>query len=148
MKLYFDSCCYGRQWDDQKDTQIAADTLAIMTIIEAAKIAGHSIWGSGAVKFELGNIPNDNPNRADIIGFYKNTINERFILTTAEFTRAQSLQAEGVGEMDSQHLSAAEAIGVDYLITTDDKFKRVVIKKNLSKVRVINPLTFLAEGIK
>jgi predicted nucleic acid-binding protein len=148
MKIYFDSCCYGRQWDDQKDTQIATDTLAIMTIIEAARLAGRSIGGSTVVAFELGNIPSDHPNRADILAFYDDTIDESTVLTPAELTRAQSLRAEGVGKMDSRHLAVAEAAGVDYLITTDEKFERVVTKKNLSEVKVIHPLTYLAGGIK
>jgi len=59
------------------------------------------------------------------------------------YVRAQSFQVDGVGVVDSQHLAAAEAAGVDYLITTDLKFERVVTRKKLSKVVVINPLTYL-----
>jgi predicted nucleic acid-binding protein len=147
MKIYFDSCCYGRHRDDQNDARNAAETIAIMTIIEAARIAGYRIWGSLIVAFELGNIP-DTALRADIADFYANIVSDTAVLTAADYARAQSLQVAGVGVVDSQHLAIAEAAGVDYLITTDVKFERVVTKKNLSKVRVINPLIFLAEGIK
>jgi len=119
-----------------------AETIAIMTIIEAARIAGHRIFGSPVVTFELGNIPNV-ALRADTMGFYAATVNDVAKMTAADYARALSFQADGVGIVDSQHLAAAEAAGVDYLITTDLKFERVVARKKLSKVVVINPLTYL-----
>jgi len=113
-----------------------------MTIIEAARIAGYRILGSPVITFELGNIP-DAALRTDVMDFYAATVNDIIKMTTADYTRARSFQAEGVGEVDSQHLAVAETAGVDYLITTDIKFERVVAKKNLSTVKVINPLTYL-----
>jgi hypothetical protein len=142
VKIYFDTCCYGRPYDNPKDARAVAETIAIMTIIEAARIAGYRIWGSPVVTFELGNIP-DTTLRADIMGFYAAIVNDVIKMTPADFARALSIQANGVGEVDSQHLAAAESADVDYLITTDTKFESVVARKNLSKVKVINPLTYL-----
>ncbi|MDR3011732.1 MAG: hypothetical protein LBU70_00760 [Chitinispirillales bacterium] len=146
MKIYFDTCCYGRQWDDQDKPEISAETTAIITIIKTCRDDGYEIWGSGAVKFELGNIPHDHPNRADIIGFYKDTVNKRYNLTQADFARARELQTQGIGAIDSQHMAAAEAIGTDVLLTVDEPFLKRIAKKNLSEVQIVNPLTYLAGG--
>jgi predicted nucleic acid-binding protein len=99
-----------------------------------------------AVSFELRNNPNA-VSRAAIMKFYASTVNETVNLTYADFMRARSLQAEGVGAMDSQHLVAAEIAGASYLLTVDDDFERIVTKKNLSKVIIMNPLTYLAGGM-
>jgi predicted nucleic acid-binding protein len=147
LKIYFDTCCYGRHRDSQKNARNAAETVAIMTIIEAARIAGYCILGSMAVISELGRIK-DVALRSDIINFYSDTANEVVDLAEEESIRAQVFQAAGIGVTDSVHLAAAEAGGAAYLVTVDADFERIAQNKNLSKVKVINPLAYLAEGIK
>jgi len=142
LKIYFDTCCYNRPYDNPKDAPSVAETIAIMTIIELARIAGYRICGSAVVAFELENIP-DAALKADVMGFYAATVNDIAVMAAEDYARALLLQADGVDVVDSQHLAAAESAGVDYLITTDAKFERVVARKNLSKVKVINPLTYL-----
>jgi len=68
-KIYFDTCCYNRPWDNQDEPQIAAETADIHAIIDAARDDGHTIIGSDVVVFELGNIK-DAALRADITWFY------------------------------------------------------------------------------
>jgi len=145
-KAYFDACCYGRPWDNPKVARHVAESIAILTAIEALRGAGHGIVGSMAVSFELGNNPNA-ASRAAIMKFYADTVNETVNLTDADFRRARSLQSDGVGAMDSQHLVAAEIAGASYLLTVDDDFELIVTKKSLSEVIVINPLTYLAGGM-
>ncbi|MCL2184154.1 MAG: PIN domain-containing protein [Chitinispirillia bacterium] len=146
-KLYFDSCMYGRHRDDQKDARIAAETIAIMTIIDTAPIVGNCILGSGAVVDELGRIKNPSL-RTDLLDFYVDTVDVSVKLTPADDIRAQVFRAAGVGTTDSVHLAAAEKAGADYLLTVDDDFERVATAKNLSNVKVMNPLTYLAGGTK
>jgi predicted nucleic acid-binding protein len=146
MKIYLDTCCYCRPFDKQEQAKIAAETVAVMTAIDTCKIAGHDIVGSDAVDFELGNISNDNLREA-VMDIYQNTADCRVLLTAKGHNRARALHAEGLGVLDSQHLAAAEAAGVDFLLTTDWHFERTCAEKNLSSVKVINPLTFLTEAI-
>jgi len=146
MKIYLDTCCYGRPFDKQEQAKVAAETIAVMTAISTCKIAGYGIIGSNAVDFELGRILNDKL-RAATKTFYDLTVDDRVFLTAEGHKRAEALHAEGLGVMDSQHLAAAEAAGVEYLLTTDEDFERICAKKNLSSVKVINPLTFLTEAI-
>jgi predicted nucleic acid-binding protein len=118
-----------------------------MTIIDAAPIAAHVILGSMAVTGELYRVKDDEL-RADIIGFYTATPCVDVDVVTENNVRALEFQAAGIGVIDSIHLATAEAAGADYLLTVDDDFERIATGKNLSSVRVINPLIFLAEGIK
>ena len=147
IKIYIDTCGWCRPFDRQDIPRNAAETIAIVTAIEAAQIAGYVIVGSLAVVSELKNIKNDLI-RSVILKYYVDAISESVILSEKESARAQSLQSDGVGVMDSQHLAAAESAGASYLLTVDDDFIKIVAEKNLSKVNVINPLTYLAGGIK
>ena len=147
MNIYFNTCCYGRPFDRQEQAKIAAETMAIMTAIDTCRIAGYIIIGSEAITSEMEDIQTAKL-RADIEGFYYRTINGSVPLTNSDFVRAESLRTAGLGDMDSLHLAAAEAAGVEFLLTTDEDFERICTKKKLSIVKVINPLTFLTEAIK
>jgi len=118
-----------------------------MTIIDTAPIVGNCILGSGAVVDELGRIKNPSL-RTDLLDFYVDTVDVSVKLTPADDIRAQVFRAAGVGTTDSVHLAAAEKAGADYLLTVDDDFERVATAKNLSNVKVMNPLTYLAGGTK
>ena len=147
MKIYLDTCCYGRPYDDPAQVKIAVETAAINGIIDTCRIAGYSIVGSMAVEFELGRIK-DAEKRDEIIAYFKRTRNTYYTITANIETRAQVLHEEGLGRLDSYHLAFAEAAGVDVLLTTDEPFVRICARKNLSFVKVINPLNYLPEVIK
>jgi predicted nucleic acid-binding protein len=146
MNIYLDTCCYGRPYDDPAQVKIAVETAAIKGIIDICRVAGHCIVGSTAVDYELGNISNAKK-RDDIETFFNRTKNTYYVITADIDIRAQALQTDGLGRLDSYHLAIAEAAGVDVLLTTDEPFVRICARKNLSSVRVINPLNFLQEVI-
>ena len=145
IKIYIDTCGWCRPWDDPRVARNAAEAIAIATVVEFAQIAGHPIAGSMAVMNELKKIKNDARRRA-VLDYYACAVNESVVLSEKDSARARSLQAAGVGVMDSVHLSAAESAGASYLLTVDDDFINIVAKKSLSDVNVINPLTYLAGG--
>jgi len=147
LRIYFDTCCYGRHCDYQQVARNAAETVAIATIIESARRGECCILGSMAVINEMNRIK-DAALHKDITDFYSATAKETVILTIRESMRAQVFQAAGIGVTDSLHLAAAESAGAAYLVTVDDDFVRIAANSRLSKVIVINPLTYLARGIK
>jgi predicted nucleic acid-binding protein len=100
-----------------------------------------------AVTFEIGKIRNAEV-RGNVEAFFDATIDTYFTATADDDARAKALQAEGLGRMDSYHLAIAETAGADVLLTTDTQFIQTCAKKNLSGVRVINPLNFLPEVTK
>jgi len=107
---------------------------------------GHRIIGSAVVLSELDDIRNAKKRDA-IEEFYFDTVDGNVELTEQGLARAMFLEAAGLGTTDALHLAAAEAAGVDVLLTTDVDFIRICKQKNLSDVKVINPLIFLSGGI-
>jgi len=150
MKIYLDNCCYGRPFDNHDIPKTKAEAEAIESIIEICKEAGIKIIGSTAIESEIGEIndPRRPWLREAVERHYNETINDSIILTDDDDTRAQALQAYNIGVMDSYHLTAAEAAGADFLLTTDPKFEKRVRRHSLSVVQVENPITFLPEVIK
>jgi predicted nucleic acid-binding protein len=145
LKIYFDTCCYGRPQDDQTQPVIEAETLAIVGIINICRIAGYSVIGSSLVLNEI--LANTDVDTRDAdLNFFKNTITHN--VKVWDVGRVHTLNAQGLDAGDSAHLAAAEAAGADVLLTVDKDFERIATNKKLSIVRVVNPLIFIGEVIK
>jgi predicted nucleic acid-binding protein len=147
VKIYPDSCIYGRPNDDQTQPDIEAETLAIYTIFDVCRIAGHIFIGSTHVKDEI--MANSNATARNAArDLFEDTVRHCADLTAADIMRAQIFMARGLSRKDSLHLAAAEAADADVLLTVDKDFERVAANNKLSKVRVLNPLKFIKEIIK
>ncbi|GBU23301.1 hypothetical protein R80B4_03218 [Fibrobacteres bacterium R8-0-B4] len=143
LKIYLDTCCYGRPWDGQDQSSIIAEADAIETIIDWRHINGYIIIGSPVLDLEISKNPNAKDRNA-IMSFYREAMDGNAYLTAADRARAQAFQAAGLKVNDSYHLAIAEAAGVDVLLTVDKPFLRIVNSKNICKVKVMNPLDFVS----
>jgi len=139
--IYLDNCCFCRLFDTKTQPKIIAEADKIQNIIDNRIIGGYRIIGSFVVEFEMGDI-DDYEKREAVEAVYDDAICDEVELSVQTLARADDLHLMGLGVMDSRHLAAAEAAGAKFLLTTDEKFIRKCANKNLSKVRVINPLDF------
>jgi len=150
MKLYFDTCCYSRPYDNpahQSQESVEAETIAIEGAVDLCRVLGFPIVGSPAVLVEIGKI-NDDEKRRDIRNFYDRVINEFVDFNDEIFCRAQEIRKlVNIKNYDSFHIALAEAANVDFLLTTDDRFERASGKLEL-KTKVVNPINFLGEFVK
>ncbi|GBU20756.1 hypothetical protein R80B4_00641 [Fibrobacteres bacterium R8-0-B4] len=113
-----------------------------MNAIKKCRHGRHRIIGSLAVISEIEQIDDDDEKRDAIKDFYFDTVDGDIQLSAQNYARSDILEAEGLGDMDSLHLAAAEAAGATFLLTTDKDFLRICTNKNISTVKVINPLNF------
>jgi predicted nucleic acid-binding protein len=147
MKLYLDSCCYNRPYDDQNQERIHFEGEAVLAIIHKAKENNDEIIGSPILDFELKQIK-DNEKREKVKHLYEQTINGRIGHNSDIFKRAKELSEQtNIRTLDRFHLCFAENAGADVLLTTDDKFKKACSKLNLN-IKVMNPLKFLMETMR
>jgi predicted nucleic acid-binding protein len=146
VKIYLDTCCWGRWQDDQSQALVVAETQAIEGIFGICRTAGHIIVGSPVVVSELLKNTDANERDADITRFWK-TIDVYARPSASDLARARVFRAAGLKRKDSRHLSVAEAAGVDVLVTVDRFFLRTSTNKKLCAVTVIDPTTFLQELI-
>jgi predicted nucleic acid-binding protein len=148
MKIYLDTCCYGRPQDDQTEPNTKAETEAVYGIIEILKDAEIAVFGSPALIDEISDTPDDDNNtREKIRAFYDDTVTEHLVSTANTILRAREFMALPMKEYDSYHLAYAEVAKIDYLVTTDKKFIKKAARL-CNTVVVINPKDFLPEVIK
>jgi len=148
MKLYFDSCCYGRPYDDQTQAKIRAEAAAVENIIKLAQWYGYTIFGSVVLDVEIGKIKNKDAEKyTGVWGFYRRTATRRAGAEkhVAEHYAPLALKA-GIRGLDVFHLCVAIAAGVDYLLTTDKQFIKAAAGLRLP-LAVINPLNFPLGGV-
>jgi predicted nucleic acid-binding protein len=147
MKLYLDSCCYNRPYDDQTQERVHLEGEAVLAIIYKRKENNNEIIGSPALDFELKQIA-DSEKQEKVKDFYEQTINKEIGYNSGIYKRVKELSEQtNIRALDRFHLCFAESAGADVLLTTDDKFEQACARLHLN-VRVMNPLNFLMEAIR
>jgi len=149
--VYFDTCCYGRPFDDLTKKNVKAEIAAMMSAINICRIEGFPIVGSPVLELEIRKIPDDMI-RQNVMDFYINTVTEETPLTAEVEARAVVLQESVLSTgkmrtMDAYHVALAESAGVVYLLTTDPKFVNAAAKLSV-KTNVTNPINFIQEYLK
>lgn len=120
---------------------VMAEAAKIEHIIRNRTKGRYVIIGGFVVVAEMEKIPDKKLFRAAERRYKK--IIAGAVEPTAEIdARANKLIAAGLGDMDAAHLASAEAVGADYLLTTDKDFINKCSKPNFTVVKVINPLDF------
>jgi len=146
-KVYLDTCCLNRPFDDQTQMRVrleAESVLAILTRIEN----GDWVWiGSEVLKDEIEQTPD--AQRLSRVKLLSGFIQESVQIGEKEINRAMKLQKEGFQVFDSLHIACAESAQVDVFLSTDDRLLKLA--KRLSKrlnVRIENPLVWVEEIIR
>lgn len=146
-KIYLDTCCLSRFFDDQTQTRIRRETEAISAILETFRDGEWKWLASKILEIEV----NKNLNfsqRLRAISLLARA-NEFILLTEIEVLRATTLEALGFKSFDALHIASAESGAADILLTTDDQFLRRA-KRVFERlyVRVENPYIWLQEVIR
>ena len=145
LKIYLDTCCLSRPFNDQTQDRIRRETEAIEKIL---KNFGTGDWHwivSGALSFEVDN----NRDVSQPIEM-KSQMDKAYInvpISEIERTRGRDLEKLGFKRSDALHLACAESGNADIFLTTDDRLLRRA-KRLSSKlyVRAENPYEWLQTG--
>jgi predicted nucleic acid-binding protein len=131
MKLYLDTCCYNRPYDDQTQERIHLEGEAILAIINKREQNNDEIIGSLVLDFEMEQIENIEK-QEKVKNFYIQTIDKKIDYNVNILKRVKELSDQTkIRTFDRFHLSFAENAKVDVLLTTDDKFEKACSKLNL-----------------
>jgi hypothetical protein len=146
MKLYLDVSCLNRPFDDQTQTRIRLESEAISLIFERID-AGH--WeqvSSQIAEIEIAAM-SDAERRRRVTALLPGR-KKRAALTPAMFRRGGQLESAGFKAADALHVAAAEALGVDVLLSCDDRLcRRAARCRKKLCVHVRNPLSWLRENM-
>ena len=145
-KIYFDTCCLNRPFDDQTQERIRLESEAVLAILARIEKGEWSWIGSDVLTDEIERTPDTQKlSRARLLSGF---IQENVEIGQTEEQRAKELQKEGFQLFDSLHLACAESAKADVFLSTDDRLLKLA--KRISKqlhIRVENPLLWVEEMI-
>ena len=144
LKVYLDTCCYSRPYDDKRQSQIFREISAIETILDYLQIRQWHWITSEVIVFEV----NRNPNltqREDIKKLLRNA-HQYVLVGIREELRSEQLESFGFKPLDVLHIACAENANADILLTTDRRMLRRAKNYHFQlRIRVENPHIWLQE---
>jgi hypothetical protein len=116
MKLYLDTCCYNRPYDDQTQERIHLEGEAVLAIVNKREQTNDEIIGSLVLDFEMEQIE-DIEKQEKVKNFYVQTINKKIEYNNDILKRVKELSGQTkIRTFDRFHLSFAENAGADVLL--------------------------------
>jgi len=144
IRIYMDTCCYNRPFDDQSQERIRLESEAVLLILNRCQTGEWEIIGSDILDFEISKI--EDPVRRYKVGSLYSLRRQKIRIGENIRRRAIELQNAGFPALDALHVACAE-IGADVMLTTDDDLIKLASKSVLN-VRVENPCVWLMEVLK
>ena len=147
LRVYLDTCCLNRPFDDQMQDRIRLEAEAVVAILSAFEAGEYSWVGSDIVLFEIQRTPDfEKRHRVNMLA---SNIGQTVSLTTEIIKRAKVLESLGFHPTDALHIACAEEGKADIFLTTDDEvLKRSSRFSRELFIRVTNPLSWMQESRK
>ena len=142
MRIYLDTCCLSRIFDDQTQIRIHQETEAIQRILNRLQ-DGDWLWISSTV---LGREVEENPNEGQRfqIESWLTDANQNVAVDAGEVSRGKYLESISFKKNDALHLACAESGSADVFFTTDDNLlKKAKSVQNQLNIQVDNPYEWL-----
>lgn len=144
IRIYMDTCCYNRPFDDQRQERIRIESEAVLLILNRCQIGIWNLIGSEVLDFEISKIKD--PVRKYKVSALYSLCHQKIIVNESVRKRALNLQSGGFPALDALHIACAE-FGADVMLTTDDDLIKFASKSVLN-VRVENPCIWLMEVLR
>ena len=142
MRVYLDTCCYNRPFDDWGQLRIKLEALAKLSVQFMMYNRAVDFAWSKMLDYEISFNPD--PKRRSAILYWRNRAAEYIDATDTLKCRGRELEALGLKPKDALHLASEEAAHCDVFLTTDDG----ILKKltQLGEMKVENPVNFIMEA--
>lgn len=145
QRIYLDTCCLCRPFDVPNQSRIRLETDALDWILDQQQ-AGAIEWVSSAILLaEIHQIRNDEIRQ--IILLTTRAANAFVDAKSIHTDRAHHFRTFGLHAVDALHLVAAEAGKCDIMMTVDDRLLQAARRISDLKLRMINPVQFVAEQL-
>ena len=138
LKIYLDSCCYNRPYDEQTNLKVSLQTQAKLQI-QSQAIADKCllIW-SFILDYE--NSVNPFEHKRNAIQEWQYIAKENIIDNKVIREIAEKLKSTGIRTKDALHIACAVYAKADYFVTTDDK----LLNKKIDIMNIISPIDYIS----
>jgi len=144
LKIYLDTCCLSRFFDDQTQTRVYQETEVIGWIVSQIH-SGHWHWISSDILVDEVERISDLDQRLQIKDLMADA-HQTVSIGQSEVSRGEQLASLGFKEEDALHLACAESGSVDIFLTTDDGLLRRAERYHTQLyIRIENPYTWFQE---
>ena len=141
MKVYLDTCSIQRPLDSKTQIRIILEAEAILGIIGLCEAGQIELVSSEALLFEARRNPH--PIRRDF-GLEVLRKAASFVALNEQIERrAKEFDKIGIKALDALHLASAEAAGVEYFCTCDDKLLSRAKSVADLKTKVVSPVELI-----
>lgn len=145
MRVYLDSCCYNRPFDDLGQDRVRLEAEAVLALFERAQQGAIEVIGSEALEMEISRTP-DELKRKGALSFLGLT-GEHLAFTDELLEMAKTLESEGLGAFDALHVASAILGNADCFLTVDDRLLRRAARTKAGRhLRFLNPVQMVLEG--
>ncbi|KHM51664.1 hypothetical protein SAMN02745671_01552 [Anaerovibrio lipolyticus DSM 3074] len=141
MRLYFDTCCYNRPFDDLSQARLQEEADIILAVVARAYLNDWTIVGSAALELEIAAISDEV--RKEKVAIMYRVVTESVERDAVVIERSKYLQREGLHPMDSMHVALAEKADAVFL-TVDDKLLKICKRLGLN---AMSPVECLREVV-
>lgn len=141
--IYLDTCSLHRPVDDKSQGRIAVEAEAILAVLALCETGAVSLISSAVIHFEVDRNPH--PQRKAFVFGVLASAQQTLAITDAARQRAKRLEADGFRALDALHLAVAEAGGVTYFCTCDDRLLKKAKARTDIRLRVVSPLELAQE---
>ena len=143
MKIYLDTCSIQRPLDSKNQIRILLEADAVLGIIALCDAGQVELVSSDALLYETRRNPN--PVRKDHALAILDKANTIIAINDIIEKRARLFVERGIRPLDALHLASAEAAGVDYLCTCDDRFLNKAKQMSDLSIKIISPVALIEE---
>jgi predicted nucleic acid-binding protein len=144
MRVYLDACCLSRLTDDHTQTRITEEAEAVERVMAGVRRETIELLSSEALDDEVRRNPSME-RRVEVQTTLSLAVT-KIAIDDAIAVGAQNLVGLGHSPFDALHLAAAESVGADVLLTTDDRLlKRAARKLGNARIPVRNPVSWIRE---
>ena len=143
MKIDFDTCSLHRPLDNKGQLRIALEAEAVLGVLAMCEEGSLTLVTSEVLSLEVDRNPQ--PQKT---AYVSSILNRAHIVVAVDDQieqRAKELEQRGFKAFDALHLASAEAGGVDYFCTCDDRVLRKSRQQTDLTVKVVSPLELANE---
>ncbi|MGH8552763.1 MAG: hypothetical protein ACRERS_05650, partial [Methylococcales bacterium] len=144
MLIYLDNCCFNRPYDDQSHVNIFLETQAKLYIQESILSGNYQLVWSYILQYK--NDLNPYINHKHEIQKWKHHASHLVSEAAEIIATATVYQTIGLHPKDALHCACAVSVKADYFVTTDKQLIKAA--RQITGLRVVNPLTFIQEETK
>ena len=138
-RIYLDNCCFNRPYDDQANLNVHLEAEAKIFIQnEVLKKTYELVW-SFMMDYEISSNPFFDRKLAFLK--WKNIAVIDVDPIEKILIKGKELNKKAIKRKDALHIACAIEAECEYFLTTDKK----IINKNISEIKLINPLDFIQE---